>query len=254
MSKFFKFSSLILILAVVTFSSCEDDDDTDSDPTSGGSSSTGTTPTSAFNEFDSDNVTVMFENDEITIETNGRPNHTTPYWGTGHSLYIDDGTSVTPSTIPGYDATASLTVPASPEKASSTTATTLGAIGIAVSGVAIFNDSEGNGPLSDEISTIDYAGGHIGPSEYHYHTEPAPISEDDKNLIGIMADGFLIYGRKCNSTGNYPSDLDASGGHTSSTQHGDDDFYHYHVINEIYIDDYVLLFGVDFQGTPNPIN
>jgi hypothetical protein len=27
-----------------------------------------------------------------------------------------------------------------------------------------------------------------------------------------MADGFFLYGRKCNSTGDYPEDLDASGG------------------------------------------
>lgn len=31
-----------------------------------------------------------------------------------------------------------------------------------------------------------------------------------------MADGFFLYGRKCNSTGDYPEDLDASGGQTAS--------------------------------------
>ncbi len=37
------------------------------------------------------------------------------------------------------------------------------------------------------------------------------------------------------STGTYPTNLDASGGHTSATQYTDGvTEYHYHIINEIY--------------------
>jgi len=77
-------------------------------------------------------------------------------------------------------------------------------------------------------------------------------------LIGVISDGFLIYGRKCFSDGNYPTDLDISGGHTSFTQHtgtaDGDEVYHYHIKNEFYLGEYYLLFPEDYQGTPNNIS
>jgi hypothetical protein len=210
----------------------------------------------AFSEFDADNTDIYLDGNQVVIETNGLPNHTSPYWGEGHPLYVEPtvATGLTPSRIPNYDASATLRVSTNPQLANNTTATRLGAIGISVSGAAIFNDYEGNGPLSGAIVSLDYAGGHIGPSEYHYHLEPKPISDDDDKLVGIMADGFFIYGRKCSSSGNYPAELDASGGHMSTTQHTDIAEYHYHIINEIYRGSSILLFGGDYQGTPNSIN
>ena len=238
----------LLLGTLLLFFSCSKDEDTNT----GGN----LTLHNAFAEFDADNTDIYLDGSDVVIETNGLPSHTSVYWGQGHALYVDAtiATGLTPSIIPNYDASASLKVSTSPQKASSPTATNLGAIGIAVSGAAIFNDSEGNGPLSGAIASLDYAGGHIGPSEYHYHLEPLPLSSDDESLVGIMADGFFIYGRKCNSTGTYPTDLDASGGHTSTTQHTTEDEYHYHIINEFYTGTSILLFGGDYQGTPNDIN
>ncbi len=235
-------------------------DNSDSDDTGGTTS--GSTPISAFDDFNADAVTVSFDGDEITIESNGLPNHTSPYWDPGNSLYIDpvvaDAAQMSPGRIDEQSYT--LMVPAAPEKASSASATGLGAIGISISGAPIFNDEEGpNNSLSENVASgFDYAGAHMGPTGYHYHLEAADVAEntvlsfDDEKLVGILQDGFLIYGRKCNATGDYPEDLDASGGHTSSTQHSDGaEFYHYHIINEFYIGSYILLFGVDLQGTPN---
>ncbi len=210
---------------------------------------------SAFSEFDTDETDIYFEGSNVVIETTGNPNHTTVYWGEGNELYLDEpDVDATPSRIPSFDGSATLRVSAEPEKASSPTSTQLGAIGIAVSGAAIFNDQEGNGPLSDAAVSLDYTGGHIGPAEYHYHLEPTAWSEDDDNLIGILADGFFIYGRKCNSTGTHPTDLDASGGHTSTTQHATDPEYHYHIENELYLNAYYIIFPGDYQGTPSAIN
>jgi hypothetical protein len=80
------------------------------------------------------------------------------------------------------------------------------------------------------------------------------LSHDDDKLVGIMADGFLIYGRRCNALGDHPTDLDESGGHSSSTQHSSGEaFYHYHIINEFYLGNIVVLFGVDLKGTPSTI-
>ncbi len=224
----------------------------------------GSTPASAFDDFNPAAVMVSFDGDEITIESNGLPNHTSPYWSTDNSLYIDPVVANESRMSPGRigERGYTLTVPASPEKASSTSSTGLGAIGISVTGAPIFNEQEGpNASLSENVASgFDYAGGHMGPTGYHYHLEVADVSEntvlshDDEKLVGILQDGFLLYGRKCHSTGDHPTDLDASGGHISSTQHSDgEEFYHYHIINEFYIGSYVLLFGVDLQGTPNAI-
>jgi hypothetical protein len=130
----------------------------------------------------------------------------------------------------------------------------MGPIGIAVSGAVIYNDQEAGGVAIDNaITSLDYCGAHTGPNSYHYHLEPTAWSQDDSKLIGIISDGFFLYGRKCNSTGGYPSDLDESGGHTSATQHTSDAEYHYHIQNDLYLNQYYLLFPGNYQGTPNAI-
>ena len=85
--------------------------------------------------------------------------------------------------------------------------------------------------------------------------EPIAWSEDDDELIGVMADGFFLYGRRepASAGGAYPTDLDASGGHTGVTPHSDTDVYHYHIQNTPYLDQYYLLFPGDYQGTPRAI-
>lgn len=237
------------------------ENNTDTDDTVS-SSDNESTPLSAFDEFNPDAVTISFDGDEITIESNGLPNHTSPYWNETDPLYIEQvvATRMTPGRIGSGSFV--VTVPSTPELASTSSATGLGPIGISVTGVPIFNDTEGpNRPLEEQIAeTFDYAGAHNGPSGYHYHVESFDVPEntvlshDDDKLVGIMADGFLIYGRKCSSLGDHPTDLDASGGHYSSTQHSDgEEFYHYHIINEYYLGALIVLFGGDLQGTPNSI-
>jgi hypothetical protein len=241
----------IITILVITLSACSSDDDS----TSTDGDSTVAELHLAFEEFDVDNMDIYLDGNEVVIETNGLPNHTSVYWGVGDPLYIEEpSVALTPSIIPSYDASATLRVSTSPSLASSSTATSLGAIGIAVSGAAIYNDQEGNGPLDGAAASLDYTGAHIGPSAYHYHLEPKAWSNDDEELIGILADGFFIYGRKCNSTGAHPTDLDASGGHTSTTQHTAGTEYHYHIENELYLNTYYIIFPGDYQGTPNSIN
>ena len=238
-------------------------DDSDLDDTGDAVNPSGT-PVSAFDEFNADAVTVSFDGDEITIESNALPNHTSPYWDSSNGLYVEPVIANESQMSPGQisEGSYTVTVPASPEKANTTTATGLGAIGISVTGVPIFNDEEGpNIALSENVASgFDYAGGHMGPTGYHYHlessdvTENTVLSQNDDKLVGILQDGFLLYGRKCNATSDYPSDLDASGGHSSATQHSDGEaFYHYHIINEFYTGSYIILFGGELQGTPNSI-
>lgn len=263
--KYLKFTLFLFLGVFAIILSCSSDsgntentddmDDTDdiSEPVS--------TPLSAFDEFNPDAVTISFDGDEITIESNGLPNHTSPYWDESEDLHIDQefGDHLTPGRI--NSGSFVLTVSSAPELASSTSATGLGPIGISVTGAPIFNDQEReNLPLDLETTTgFDYAGGHVGPGGYHYHIESADLpqnttlSHDDDKLIGIMADGFLLYGRR-EMDGSYPTDLDESGGQFGVTPHSDGvEVYHYHVINELYINSFYLLFGEDLQGTPSSI-
>lgn len=211
----------------------------------------------AFADFDSVNVSVVVTGSRVTVESNGLPNHTSPYWSPNHPLYVEPTVTtharMTPGYIDDFNGSFTLTVPASPELASSSSATGLGPIGIAVSGAMIYNDSEGPGrPLDSAIGSLDYVGAHRGPCCYHYHLEPVAWSHDDEKLIGVMADGFFLYGRR-DPDGSHPDDLDASGGHFGPTPHNPDGEYHYHIRNERYLDRYYVLFPGDYRGTPSAI-
>ena len=212
----------------------------------------------AFSDFDADNLNIYIEDDEVVIETNGLPNHTSPYWSVNHDLYVEPTVTTTAEMAPGdiddFNGDFTLRVPVNAEKAASPSATGLGPIGIAVSGSVIYNDQEGpNVPLDNAAPSLDYSGAHTGPQSYHYHLEPKAWSNDDHKLIGIISDGFFLYGRRDSENGDYPTDLDASGGHFGPTIHNPDGEYHYHIQNELYLNQYYILFPGDYQGTANQI-
>jgi hypothetical protein len=250
-----KLTKLIMLFVSLGFCiACGSDDDTDTTTTN---DTIDSTLSAAFDEFDTGNTTIMLDGDEVVIETNGLPNHTSPYWSSTHNLYVEAtvATGLAPGNIDDFNGSYTLRIPAIPSKASSSSATGLGAIGIAVTGSVIYNDEEGPGvPLDNAATSLDYTGAHTGPQSYHYHLEPKAWSEDDDKLIGVISDGFLLYGRKCTSTGTYPTDLDGSGGHTSNTSHSSTELYHYHIQNELYLNQYYILFPGDYQGTSNAIN
>ena len=250
--KNFQLSIPALVLIGIVWVSCGNDSN-EPDPTG-----TLTELPAAFAAFDSNNTTIMLDGDEISIESNGLPNHTSPYWSSDHALFSEPTTTsynqMAPGNIDDFNGSYALQVPAVPTKASSSSSTGLGPIGIAVSGAMIYNDQEGpNVPLDNAAPSLDYNGAHTGPQSYHYHLEPVAWSQDDDNLIGIMADGFFLYGRKCTSTGGYPTSLDASGGHTSTTKYNSQEEYHYHIENELYLNQYYILFPGNYQGTANAI-
>ena len=287
--------TVLTTLVVLSLNSCKSDDDTVLIPEIGSVANTTTTTPStvfgeattitdsgalhaAFSEFDLTNTTVMISGSNVVVETNGLPNHTSPYWSnttsrsittpqgqtvttvssSNHALWVDPTVTshdnMAPGNIDDFNGMYTLTVPGEVVTGSVSTSTGLGPIGVAISGGMIFNDQEGpNDPIDDALPSLDYTAAHTGPQSYHYHLEPKAWSEDDEELIGIISDGFFIYGRKCNSTGTYPTDLDISGGHTSTTQHTTNEEYHYHIQNETYLSQYYILFPGDYQGTPSAI-
>ena len=205
----------------------------------------------AFAEFNTDATTIYLDGPNVVIETTGLPDHETVYWGEGNDLYRDEpDVDVTPSIMSSNNNAVTITVDATPDLTGNTVETALNTIGIAVSGSSIFNDQEGGGALDQAAGSLDYTGAHIGPGVYHYHLEPKAFSDDDENLVGVLLDGVFLYGRQCNSTGTYPTDLDSSGGHTTTTQHSDgEEEYHYHIINEVYsTTGSYLAFAGPYQG------
>lgn len=205
----------------------------------------------AFSAFNTDATTIFLDGSNVVIETTGLPDHETVYWGEGNSLYREEpNVATTPSIMTSNNNATTITVDATPNLTGNTVSTQLNTIGIAVSGASIFNDQEGNGALDQAAASLDWTGAHIGPGVYHYHLEPKAFTDDDDKLVGILLDGVFLYGRKCNSTGSYPTDLDSSGGHTATTQYTDgEEEYHYHIINELYsTTGSYLAFAGPYQG------
>ena len=272
-----RLSILTTLIALLVLVACNKDADNN---TITGGETPAASLHEAFGEFDSDSFVIMLDGDEVVLETDGLPNHTSPYWpnttersatdpmgnnlvteaaAENHPLFSEPITTsheaMAPGNIDDFNGSYTLRVPTNPEKATSSSSTGLGAIGLAVSGSVIYNDEEGpNVPLDNAVVSLDFTGAHTGPQSYHYHLEPKAWSEDDSQLIGIISDGFFLYGRRCAATGTYPTDLDASGGHTSTTQHTTEAEYHYHIQNDLYLNTYYILFPDDYQGTPNSIN
>jgi len=236
MKTYFKPLTFVSIFALSLFT-CSNDDSTGNDGNDDDDEVV-TELHTAFTAFNTEATDIYLSNGgtTVTIETTGLPNHETVYWGEGHELYREEpDVALTPSIMSSNNNATTITVDAIPNLTGSTISTNFNTIGIAVSGASIFNDQEGGGPLDQAAASLDWTGAHIGPGVYHYHLEPKAFSDDDDALVGILLDGVFLYGRKCNSSGTYPTDLDNSGGHTTSTQYTEGvEEYHYHIINEVY--------------------
>lgn len=103
-------------------------------------------------------------------------------------------------------------------------------VGMALDGVPIFANFAAPGDdIYQEAKTFDRCGAHPQMSGvYHYHSEPMSISYDDGAFIGVMRDGFPIYGRR-DADGSTPS-LDDHGGHEGTTVDSPTTpVYHYHL-------------------------
>ena len=193
-------------------------------------------------------VTTSTSGSSITLKSNGTPDHKSPYWVNTNALYEAPtltGQTVNPGNLQSQNFV--MTIPTNPATASTKEETSLGPIGMALNGVAIYNDREG-GNVSVDASTLlgfDRGGGHSGPGGlYHYHFTGDFTGNDNANLIGFLRDGFPIYARK-DKDGTYPKDLDSNGGHTGVTADFPTAIYHYHATNTAYLNSrfYVLKSG-----------
>jgi hypothetical protein len=163
----------------------------------------------------------------VVATSDNQPDYKTNYFPTSDVCWESyNGAIPNPNLLSTYAYTLSL-----PRTPNTTAGRQMSAIvGIAVNGVAIFGNYAAPGDdIYTEARTFDRCGAHPqGTGVYHYHSEPYPITLDDDRFVGVMLDGYPIYGRR-DVDGVRPLNLDAYGGHTGVTPDSLTATYHYHV-------------------------
>ena len=163
----------------------------------------------------------------VQAQSDGQPDYKSFYFPTSNPCYQAESSGLhNPNEIAAGSYTVSF--PLTPDM---TTAKMNGAVvGMSLNGVPIFGNFAAPGDdIFTEAMTFDSCGAHPQMSgSYHYHGEPYSISNNDANFIGVMRDGYPIYGRK-DSDGSSPT-LDTYGGHTDVTADSPSTaVYHYHL-------------------------
>ena len=267
MKNLFKLSTLvfsIVLLFSITFLSCSSDDGSD-DTIQEEQEEQEEMEEQPDTDYDISNILAKFEGTGLSYAVNGNtvtfttqdlPNHTSPYWPTNNPLYeAYNGTNsnfrINPNRISAQNIVFTITL--NPEEAANKEATSMGPIGISRNGVVFFNQyAAGGSPLTNEIDSFDqYLGHPAGQGNYHYHIEPTYLTQQfgEDAFLGLLADGFPVYGPSENGEIITNSDLDDYHGHTGVTADFDEGIYHYHITSE---DPY--LNGNGFFGTPGNIS
>jgi hypothetical protein len=242
------------LVGIVGLSACSGDSPTALGGQEGTEQASSAVP-SAFGLF-SDDVEIYVEGDYIVLRSNGVPNHPSPYFDTSDSRY--EGYSgdnpdfqVNPNRILEQQFT--FRIPLDPSEASVHAPTPLGPIGIAVNGVAIFNQYAGpSQPLTFEIDSFDQFNGHPQQTGvYHYHVEPLYVTaaEGPDALVGFLLDGFPVYGPEEDGRPVTNGDLDELHGHFGTTADYPEGIYHYHITAA---DPYIN--GAGFYGTAGTVS
>ena len=225
-----------------------------------------TIPLSIYQKIYKTTGDIYIQGDYVYINTDGVPDHKSPYFlGTQwedekYEPYDGSNPFVTrfnfnPNRI--SEGNIRFKIPIKPRRASNTTTTAMGPIGVSLNGVPFYNQYAGGGaPLSNEINSFDQFNGHPAPGRnggggrYHYHMEPfwLTLNYGKESLMGFLLDGFPIYGPVEDGTVLTSSNLDDHHGHSHPTSEFPDGIYHYHLTA-----DAPYLNGVGYYGTPGTV-
>ncbi|MEQ8471912.1 MAG: YHYH protein [Marinoscillum sp.] len=206
--------------------------------------------------YNNDALVVTVKENVIVIESTNEPDHKSMYYAQNSSLYepYDEPNNPdfkqNPNSIETQDHV--YTIPRYPVEATSKETTPFGPMGISVNSVAFFNQNAAPGDdILEELNTFDQYEGHPAQGgNYHYHIEPVWLTEElgDEAFLGLLLDGFPVYGPKENGKTITNDDLDDYHGHTSATAEFPEGIYHYHIT-----DDLPWINGDGFYGTPGTI-
>ncbi len=197
-----------------------------------------------------DNVTVAYEDAMLHYVSDGLPNHErdAQYAVPDAGVMVPDASTASAADDPTVAQSYDDLIPLTPTKAAETTPTSLGVIGVMISGASLFNPYEGDNATvatqsnfsvkdagGNDVWFLDDCSGHPTPmGQYHYHALPkcvtATVEEADgaSHIIGIAFDGYPIYGdRAIDGAQLTADDLDECNGITSPTPEFPDGVYHY---------------------------
>jgi hypothetical protein len=179
-------------------------------------------------------VTLTKTGSNVILTSDGQPDHKSAYFSKTNACYAEGfptGRSANPNTLATQSI--SMTVPYSPSTTGGSTGTamSMGTVGLAINGVAIFSNAAAPGDnIYTEVATFDKCEGHPAGTKYHYHTEPTTATNSDANFIGVMRDGFPIYGRYDSGNVTPTLNLASTGGHSGTTVDSPSSAVnHYHV-------------------------
>lgn len=207
--------------------------------------------------FDGTGLSYEITDDTVIFTTADLPDHQSPYWDPSDELYEEyNGSNADFNKNPNVieEKNIVFSIPLNPAAATTNEATRLGPIGVSRNGVVFFNQYAGpdNQPLTFEVNSFDQGAGHpTGTNMYHYHIEPLFLTEDfgSDAFLGLLADGFPVYGPVEDGIEVTNDDLDEFHGHTSATVEFPDGIYHYHITsNDPYIN------GNGYYGVPGNIS
>jgi len=244
---------LFVSIAFASLSACSDEATTTVDPPV----ATDYDILGILSRFEGTGLSYTVGENTVVFTTQNLPNHPSPYWPVSNALYEAYNGSNTqwhqnPNTIQTQEIT--ITIPLYPAEAAVKEATNLGPIGISLNGVVFYNQYAGpnNQPLTNEVNSFDqYLGHPQNFGQYHYHVEPSYLTAIYGNnaFLGLLADGFPVYGPTENGSIVTNADLDDYHGHTTATVDFPNGIYHYHITpNE---DPYIN--GNGYFGTPGTI-
>ena len=248
-------TTLFLIIAFsITCIACSSDDDTVPDTIDETTITTDYEIASVLSLFDGTGLSYQVNGNTITFITQDLPNHTSPYWGVGHAMYeAYNGTNSNFNQNPGSIGAQNITftIPLNPSEATNKPSTPMGPIGISRNGVVFFNQYAAGGvALDGEINSFDQWLGHPANDRYHYHIDPKYLTYTygTDAFLGLLSDGFPVYGPQENGATITNADLDDYHGHTSATEDFPNGIYHYHITSEApYIN------GNGFYGTAGTV-
>lgn len=252
---------LLPFLAMFIFIACSSGDDGVIDVQEEQEEETETADTnydisSILSKFSGTGLSYEVNGSTVTFTTQDLPNHKSPYWPTGNALYeAYNGTNSSWNQNPNEIAAQNIvfTITLNPKEATNKAATQMGPIGISRNGVVFFNQyAAGGAALTGEINSFDqYLGHPTGRDQYHYHIEPTYLTGEfgDDAFLGLLSDGFPVYGPMENGSIITNDDLDDYHGHTSVTPDFPNGIYHYHITsNDPYIN------GNGFYGTAGNVS
>jgi hypothetical protein len=169
---------------------------------------------------------------EVTATFDGQPDYESNYFASNDACHEDyDGAIQNPNLIKSQAYVVAF--PRTPDTTGGDSRG--GTMGVAMNGVALFNNSAAPGDdIFLEAKTFDRCGAHPNMTgAYHYHSEPYSITYDDSAFVGVLRDGYAVYGRR-DPDGTLPADLDEYGGHSGVTSDSPSTpVYHYHVHEEM---------------------